>query len=320
MTNLPAEAGGTISFSWDGRFAAFIVGRARDVLQTWRGSLSEIGLDERPLVWLLLMVNTTALETRSTRTMTVETRKDVREMRRLAFGLLSTGFCVVGDSAIVIVPHLGQNLASPGMFLPQLEQNTATLPSSALTAQHKPTLDTEDQPKSSALSQLMVAQFARKVARVFTSVRPTAIYKQLESFSTARSAIRLLNSARRYSTAPPFKPPVGDCGRPRVQGFFWGYSQQMSERPSITYEGRYIGAEITEWVFITFAVLWFFSGLITIVLTAHHRYVTGTGLSMTLLIAIEVIATLLGTAMFAFFGFVLDLLRGIWEETAGEND
>jgi formate-dependent nitrite reductase membrane component NrfD len=94
----------------------------------------------------------------------------------------------------------------------------------------------------------------------------------------------------------------------------------MSERPSITYEGRYIGAEITEWVFITFAVLWFFSGLITIVLTAHHRYVTGTGLSMTLLIAIEVIATLLGTAMFAFFGFVLDLLRGIWEETAGEND
>jgi len=32
------------------------------------------------------------------------------------------------------------------MFSPQLEQNMATLPSSALTAQHEPTLDTEDQP------------------------------------------------------------------------------------------------------------------------------------------------------------------------------
>jgi len=129
MTNLPAEVGGTISFSWDGRSTAFIVGRARDVLQTWRGSLSEIGLEERPLVWLLLKVNTTKLETRSTRMTTVDTRNELREMRRLRFGLLSTGFCVVGDSVTAIAPQMGQNLASPGMFLPQLEQITATLPS-----------------------------------------------------------------------------------------------------------------------------------------------------------------------------------------------
>jgi hypothetical protein len=39
-----------------------------------------------------------------------------------------------------------------------------------------------------------------------------------------------------------------------------------------------------------------------------------------MVIAIESAATLLGAAMFACVGYVLDLLRGIWEETAGEDD
>lgn len=44
------------------------------------------------------------------------------------------------------------------------------------------------------------------------------------------------------------------------------------------------------------------------------------GNSLLAVLAIEVASTLLGAAVFAFFAYVLDLLRGIWEETAGEND
>jgi hypothetical protein len=39
-----------------------------------------------------------------------------------------------------------------------------------------------------------------------------------------------------------------------------------------------------------------------------------------IVVAIEVAATLLGAAVFAFFAYVLDLLRAIWEEAAGENE
>jgi hypothetical protein len=97
------------------------------------------------------MVNTTTLETMSTRTTTVDTRKDLREMRRLAFGLLSTGSCVAGGSVTVItsvsvasggrssfcsvststvefvgvtvVPHCGQNAELMAIGFPHDTQN-----------------------------------------------------------------------------------------------------------------------------------------------------------------------------------------------------
>jgi len=94
----------------------------------------------------------------------------------------------------------------------------------------------------------------------------------------------------------------------------------MSERPSISFEARYFGAKVTAVVFRTFAVLWFVAGVVIIFRTeSHYRNSVGSGISPLIVIAIEAGATLLGTTMFAFFGFVLDLLRGIWEETAGEK-
>jgi hypothetical protein len=95
----------------------------------------------------------------------------------------------------------------------------------------------------------------------------------------------------------------------------------MAERPSITFEERYLGAKITAVVLKTFAFLWFVAGVFIIFRTErNYNNSVGSGLSPLIVIAIEAATTLLGAAMFAFFGYVLDLLRGIWEETAGEND
>ena len=95
----------------------------------------------------------------------------------------------------------------------------------------------------------------------------------------------------------------------------------MSERPSITFEERYFGAKITAIVLKTFAALWLIAGVLIIFHTdGNYNNNDGSGLSLLIVIAIEAAATLLGAAIFAFFGYVLDLLRGIWEETVGEND
>lgn len=95
----------------------------------------------------------------------------------------------------------------------------------------------------------------------------------------------------------------------------------MDERPSITFEERYFGAKITAIVLKAFAVIWLVAGLLIIIRTdGNYNNTIDSGLSLVIVIAIEAAATLLGAAMFAFFGYVLDLLRGIWEETAGENE
>ena len=99
------------------------------------------------------------------------------------------------------------------------------------------------------------------------------------------------------------------------------YCQDMSERESITYQERFVGAQITSVVLKVFAVLWLIAGAIVIVRTGRTYSNNGTsGNSLLIVIAIEVAATLLGATVFAFFAYVLDLLRAIWEETAGEND
>jgi len=95
----------------------------------------------------------------------------------------------------------------------------------------------------------------------------------------------------------------------------------MAERESITYEERYFGAKITSVVLKAFGVLWLIAGAIIIYRTDATYGNNGTsGHSLLIVVAIEVAATLLGAAVFAFFAYVLDLLRAIWEEAAGENE
>jgi hypothetical protein len=99
-----------------------------------------------------------------------------------------------------------------------------------------------------------------------------------------------------------------------------GYCLKMTDRQSITFEERYFGAKATAIVLKAFAILWLIAGVLIIFRTDSTYSNNGSGLSLLIVIAIEAASTLLGAAMFAFFGYVLDLLRGIWEETAGEYD
>ena len=95
----------------------------------------------------------------------------------------------------------------------------------------------------------------------------------------------------------------------------------MEERDSITFEERYIGAKITSVVLKVFGYLWTVGGAILIVQTVRTHGQSGiTGGSFLTILFIEIGSTLLGAAVFAFFAYVLDLLRGIWEEVAGENE
>ena len=67
---------------------------------------------------------------------------------------------------------------------------------------------------------------------------------------------------------------------------------------------------------ILFVVLSFIFGVVTIIYTGGHYH----SKPVLLVISGEVMVALPVSSFFAFFGFVLELLRGIWEETAGEND
>jgi len=95
----------------------------------------------------------------------------------------------------------------------------------------------------------------------------------------------------------------------------------MDERESITFQERYFGAKITATILKTFAFLWIVAGAIVIYRTDVVDGNNGTsGNALLIAFGIEIAATLLGAAVFAFFAYVLDLLRAIWEEVAGENE
>jgi hypothetical protein len=95
----------------------------------------------------------------------------------------------------------------------------------------------------------------------------------------------------------------------------------MTERESITFQERYVGAMITANVFKALFLLWLIAGVFIMIRTDSSFSTIGTsGLSLFIVLLIEGVATILGAAMFAFFAYVLELLMGIWEETAGENE
>jgi hypothetical protein len=95
----------------------------------------------------------------------------------------------------------------------------------------------------------------------------------------------------------------------------------MNERPSITYEERYVGAKVTANILKAFCALWLIAGIFILIRTdQNYSNFDNSGWSLVVVLGVEGATTVLGAAMFAFFAYVLDLLRGIWEESAGEND
>lgn len=71
----------------------------------------------------------------------------------------------------------------------------------------------------------------------------------------------------------------------------------------------------------SFCAIWIIAGVLILVRTDRTYSNNGSsGPSLLIVLAIEGAATLVGAAMFAIFAYVLDLLRGIWEEAAGENE
>jgi hypothetical protein len=96
---------------------------------------------------------------------------------------------------------------------------------------------------------------------------------------------------------------------------------QIGYRQSITSQWRYLGARTTAQIFKLFAFLWIVAGVVVIILTvkAYGRSAISNN-SYHVALAVEYAATPLGAATFSFFAYVLDLLRGIWEEVAAVND
>jgi hypothetical protein len=79
------------------------------------------------------------------------------------------------------------------------------------------------------------------------------------------------------------------------------------------------GARLTATIFFMLATLWFLSGAGLVYLTYRNGNTFGAS-STDVAIVFEIVATLLGTALLAFFGYVLELLAGIWDLLAGIGD
>ena len=96
---------------------------------------------------------------------------------------------------------------------------------------------------------------------------------------------------------------------------------QLGFNQSITSEWRYFLARTTAQIYKLFTFLWIVAGVVVIVLTIKRNGHTAVSQNSNhVALAVEYAATLLGAAMFSFFAYVLDLLRGIWEEVAAVND
>jgi hypothetical protein len=95
---------------------------------------------------------------------------------------------------------------------------------------------------------------------------------------------------------------------------FFAYSFRVDE-PG-TPRNTWSGARSTATIFIVFATLWFIAGVVFVYLTYEDGRSFGAS-STDVAIVFEIVATFLGSAFLAFFGFVLDLLAGIWDLLAG---
>jgi hypothetical protein len=89
-------------------------------------------------------------------------------------------------------------------------------------------------------------------------------------------------------------------------------------RSLVDADRRYVGAAATSTLLKLLCGVWVVGGLVVIFETGRS-YVTGSGLAIGVVIAIEIVSTLLGTAILAFTAYALELLMGLWEEVASET-
>jgi len=85
-------------------------------------------------------------------------------------------------------------------------------------------------------------------------------------------------------------------------------------------DGRYYWAQIISAILAVLAVVWIGLGIWIISKTNDSYFVSGVGFNRTTVELIEVGFTALGAALFGFLACVLQLLMGIWEEVASDDD
>jgi hypothetical protein len=89
-------------------------------------------------------------------------------------------------------------------------------------------------------------------------------------------------------------------------------------RSLVDADRRYDGAAATSTLLKLLCAVWVVGGIFVIFETGRS-YVPGAGLAVAVVIAIEIVSTLLGPAILAFMAYALELLMGIWEEAASET-
>jgi hypothetical protein len=93
------------------------------------------------------------------------------------------------------------------------------------------------------------------------------------------------------------------------------------ESASITFQERYVGARVISIIIKGFGLAWLLAGAYATFKIRAALSSGGSGPNYLNLCTIGSGAiTLLGAAVFGFFAYALDLLRGIWEATSGEYE
>jgi hypothetical protein len=85
-------------------------------------------------------------------------------------------------------------------------------------------------------------------------------------------------------------------------------------------DSRYYWAQIVSAILAVLAIVWLGLGIWIVSKTNDSYYVSGIGFDRTTVELIEVGFTALGAALFGVLSCVLQLLMGIWEEVASDDD